>query len=247
MPRQARIYSEIGLYHIILRGIDRSVLFNSDEDKLFFISRLRIYSSPEFQIHCYCLMDNHVHLLIKSGQVSLFIKRITISYAKYFNHKYLRTGHLFEDRFKSEVIEENNHLIQCIRYILQNPLKAGIISQCAMYKWSSYSSYYSKEPDFIYSDIIKTIFEDILDFREYMNEPSELIFTDVEKNIKLNDFELNKLFRLLLNERNINSLSKMEIRDIIDRMKREVNMTMTQFARVSGLSYGTVKMINKLK
>ena len=142
MARQARQKSEAGIYHIILRGSNRQILFEDEEDFSKFKSLLSFYKKRcGFALYGYCLMDNHIHLLMKEAEnpAVLFIngkeiefgpgesletifKRIGVSYVGYFNRKYKRTGHLFQDRFKSEPIDTDAYLLMALRYIHRNPV-----------------------------------------------------------------------------------------------------------------------------
>ncbi|SDD78590.1 hypothetical protein SPACI_042220 [Sporomusa acidovorans DSM 3132] len=113
----------------MIRGNERRDIFLDDEDKLTFIDFLYSKKSDEgCLLYAYCLMDNHVHLVIKEGGsgIAKLMKRIGTSYVKYFNQKYQRVGHLFQDRYKSENIENNTYFLTVIRYVHQNPEKAGI-------------------------------------------------------------------------------------------------------------------------
>ncbi|MBR6220997.1 MAG: transposase [Clostridia bacterium] len=145
MPRQAREFSESGYMHLIARGIGRQALFEEDEDYEFYLSILRRFCRETGIAVCaYCLMENHVHLLVhdEKEQVPILMKKLGVSYSGYFNKKYERVGHLFQDRYLSEAIKDDAHLLTVVRYILNNPLKAGI---CAArdYPWSSYALFAS--------------------------------------------------------------------------------------------------------
>lgn len=143
MPRNARQLSKTGIYHIMLRGNERRDIFLEDADKLTFIDFLYAKKSDEgCLLYAYCLMDNHVHIVVKEGcnGIAKLMKRIGTSYVKYFNQKYQRVGHLFQDRYKSETIESDSYFLTVIRYIHQNPEKAGI-DRSEAYKWSSYQAY----------------------------------------------------------------------------------------------------------
>lgn len=148
MPRTVRKSSEFGYYHLIARGNGSQVLFTDDADRFFYLSLLQ-ESAAEFQITvcAYCLMSNHIHLLVfdKGPAHSSFMRKIDSSYAAYFNQKYQRSGHLFQDRYKSEAVEDETYLLTVFRYILNNPQKAGICP-AADYKWSSYRLYGKKDP-----------------------------------------------------------------------------------------------------
>jgi putative transposase len=155
MSRQARQRSESGIYHIIMRGINKQIIFEDDEDREKFIGYLQYYKNiASYTIYGYCLMDNHIHLLIKEGKepIGHTMKRIGVSYVAWYNRKYDRIGHLFQDRFKSEVVETDKYLLTVLRYIHQNPVKAGKEKSVENYKWSSYAEYIDK------SKIIETSF-----------------------------------------------------------------------------------------
>ena len=143
MPRAAREKSESGYYHVILRGIGKQILFEDDEDNERFLSTVQRYRMElGFELVAYCLMENHVHLLLRDtkDQLNLIMKKIAGSYAYYFNHKNDRSGHLFQDRFGSEAVEDDDYLLTVIRYIHRNPEKAGI-AKAGEYRWSSYDAY----------------------------------------------------------------------------------------------------------
>ena len=110
MPRSARKKSESGIYHIMLRGINKQQIFEDKEDSERFLETLYKYKKQcEYEIYAYCLMGNHLHILLKEGKedLTLMLKRIAGSYVYWYNWKYHRSGHLFQDRFKSEPVEDN--------------------------------------------------------------------------------------------------------------------------------------------
>ena len=140
MPRLPRQKSESGIYHIMLRGINQQTIFEDEEDYLKFIETLKEYKAVSgYKVFAYCLMSNHIHILIKveKEDLDLIMKRIGGSYVYWYNWKYYRKGHLFQDRFKSEVVEDDAYFLTVLRYIHQNPVKAGIIKNIDQYKYSS--------------------------------------------------------------------------------------------------------------
>ncbi len=164
MPRHQRLRSESKIYHIMVRGNERKRIYLDEEDKNRYVETLAritghslraekearrgcpaFYSEREktSYIYAYCLMDNHAHLLINEGndEISRIMKRIGTSYVNYFNKKYERVGHLFQDRFRSEAIGDGNYLLSAARYIHNNPVKAGIVRKASDYPWSSYNQY----------------------------------------------------------------------------------------------------------
>ena len=148
MPRHPRKKSESGYAHLIVRGIGKQVLFEEEWDYRHFLRILeRFCLETDVKVCAYCLMENHVHLLVCSdgGQIPIFMKKLGVSYSYYFNKKYERSGHLFQDRYLSEPIEDDRYLMTAFRYILNNPRKAGICP-AADYPWSSYSLYEKSVP-----------------------------------------------------------------------------------------------------
>ena len=138
MPRQPRTSSGTGIYHVMLRGINRQDIFEEQEDYQQFLIRLQNLVDPiddngehipsYFHVYAYCLMSNHVHLLLRerTESISISLKRLTVSYAAYYNKRYQRVGHLFQDRFKSEPVNDIEYFVNLLRYVYQNPVKAGI-------------------------------------------------------------------------------------------------------------------------
>lgn len=154
MPRQGRIQSGTGVYHVMMRGINRQQIFESEEDNrhmLYILSDLHLQYSPEgtplpsatCTIYAYCLMGNHFHLPIqeRAWTIGEIIKSLASSYVYYFNKKYQRIGHIFQDRFKSEPVNDMSYFVTLLRYIHHNPVKAGIVSDARDYPWSSWCEY----------------------------------------------------------------------------------------------------------
>ncbi len=164
MPRIARIKGEFSTYHVIMRGNERKNIFISDDDKARFLDTLkRMKDKYNYKIVAYCLMDNHVHLLINDNgnDISKILKSINVSYVYYFNHVYKRTGHLFQDRFRSELIDNDNYLLVVSAYIHNNPVKAGIVDSPEKYKWSSYKFFIGAKEDneeFVETERILSLF-----------------------------------------------------------------------------------------
>jgi REP element-mobilizing transposase RayT len=144
MPRQAREKDKFCIYHVIQRGNNKGEIFIADRDRGKFIEILaRMKSKYNFLVYAYCLMSNHIHLVIddNGNDISRLIKSVNVSYALYFNKKYKRVGHLFQDRFKSEIITNDRYLLQVSKYIHNNPVKANMVIAPEEYYWSSYNIY----------------------------------------------------------------------------------------------------------
>jgi putative transposase len=140
MPRRARQVAGSGIYHVMLRGVNRDVIFLEDEDRERFLFALKAAKdASECKALAYCLMDNHVHLVLRSGiePIGSTVRRFGVRYAGWFNRKYDRVGHLFQDRFKSVPVDEDAHFITLMRYVWNNPVEAGLVEQPEEYRWSS--------------------------------------------------------------------------------------------------------------
>ncbi len=145
MPRTARKRSSRQIYHVMLRGINKQQIFYDKEDCQFFISLLNRYKEKcGYQLYAYCLMGNHVHLLIQEGNavpLGDVFRHIGSAFVYWYNIKYERTGHLFQDRYKSEPVEDEAYLLTVFRYILMNPVRAGLCSRAEQYPYSSAGEY----------------------------------------------------------------------------------------------------------
>jgi putative transposase len=130
MPRKSRIDAPGALHHVIIRGIERSRIFKDVQDYEDFISRLALIMS-ETATPCYAwaLLGNHAHLLLRSGRVPLssFMRRLLTGYAQQFNRRHHRSGHLFQNRYKSFLCEEHPYLLELVRYIHLNPIRGGAV------------------------------------------------------------------------------------------------------------------------
>lgn len=144
MSRRTREVSPTGIYHVMHRGVGKQIIFESKEDYKFYLKKLKINKELlNIEIIAYCLMDNHVHLLIRTedcSRVSNLMQRLGTSYAEYYNGKYTHSGHVFQGRYACEIVKDEIYLMTCIRYIHNNPVKAGVSTR-EMYKWSSYIEY----------------------------------------------------------------------------------------------------------
>jgi len=143
VARKPRNFYAGGLYHIICRGNNASYIFQKDEDKSKFLELVQRYKKRYgFILYAFVIMDNHVHMLVKQQEVLLskIMQGILQVYTQYFNKKYKRSGHVFEQRFKAIHCDEDIYLLSLIRYIHQNPIRANIRSGFD-YRWSSHRIY----------------------------------------------------------------------------------------------------------
>jgi REP element-mobilizing transposase RayT len=146
--RRARITYQGAFHHAMNRGHDGLKVFNKDEDKEFFLKLLSEYAaSLKIRILAYCLLDNHYHLVIQnsSGRMSDFFKQVNGQFGSYYRRIYKGRGYVFQDRFKSRVIQDDSYLLMVIGYVLNNPIRAGLVDNFLDYKWSSANLYFQKK------------------------------------------------------------------------------------------------------
>jgi putative transposase len=154
MARPLRIEYPGAFYHVMHRGNAGSDIFKSIKDRETFLEYIgKAVERYELKIHTYCLMKNHYHILLETPQPNLSqaIKWINVSYATYFNRKRGRSGHLFQGRFKSILVDADEYLKHLSRYIHLNPVRAKLVERCQDYRWSSYPAYggYINAPEWL--------------------------------------------------------------------------------------------------
>ena len=164
--RKLREWYPNAMYHITSRGNRRNDIFRDNEDYQVYITILKEaieFLDNQYEIICYCLMTNHVHLQVqtKEKHIKYLMMRVNRFYAKYFNNKYNYVGHLFQARYGSELIEEDRYVLELSRYIHLNPVRANMIKKPEDYKWSSYCMYIGNEKEeFVCSNRILSYFKD---------------------------------------------------------------------------------------
>ncbi len=159
MPRPLRIEFPGAIYHVFSRGNDKKDIFFSDEDRELFLAALdEACLLFDVSIHSYCLMSNHIHLLLETKQANLshFMKRLLGVYTIRFNRTHKRVGHLFQGRYRAHLVDRDEYLLQVSRYIHLNPVKAGMIDVPEVYAWSSLKFYISslEAPRFLDKNLI---------------------------------------------------------------------------------------------
>ena len=250
MPRQARIKSKTGIYHVIVRGISQQNIFHDDEDYRRYLDLLdRVKKNCGFKLYGYCLMENHVHLLIQEFQdeLSLVMKRVGIGYAWWYNWKYNRTGHVFQDRFKSECVEDDTYLLTVTRYIQQNPVKAGMVTRPDLHRWNSCRIYYGESEypkgltdcTFVLGLFSNQSEKAKLNFKNFMEVKNSDTCLEDYVQLRLSDKDFLKEIELLLEGRGVSILRQIgnQERDVIlGKMKAINGATIRQISRVTGLS-----------
>ena len=144
MPRQSRIDTPGALHHIIVRGIERRKIFKDDQDRYNFIDRLgNILEQTQTGCFAWALIPNHFHLLLRTGSdpVATVMRRLLTGHAIYFNRRHRRHGHLFQNRYKSILCQQDAYLLELVRYIHLNPLRAKLVKdmdQLGKYRFSGH-------------------------------------------------------------------------------------------------------------
>ena len=247
MSRGARKLSSTGIYHVMLRGINKQRIFEDIEDCEKFLDILaECKQISGFSIYAYCLMSNHVHLLIKEGpeKPEHIFKRIGVRYVYWYNRKYNRNGHLFQDRFKSEPVNDDSYLMTVIRYIHQNPIKAGLCDDILQYPYSSYMSYLRPEEkhltdtDFVLSIMGK---DEFVKFNLAQNDDTCL--EQREMAFRLNDEQLSELLYKVTKCRNTAEFQALDItnRDKYIKRLRSEGLSIREVSRITGVSIGIVR------
>ena len=250
MPRHERVISKSGYYHIMLRGNERRNIFLDDEDKNRFIETIKEKKKEDrFYLQAICLMDNHIHMMISEGteNISQVVKRITVSYVHYFNKKYKRVGHLFQDRYKSEAVEEDDYVLALARYIHQNPVKAGIVERVEDYKWSSYNGYINKNAyisKMIDTEMILGLFsedekEAVKKLREYTNKSYNEPFMDLPEEKSDDEGKEKELYQAMLAESD-------NIDEIIREFRKRTGLSIRKIAEITGLNKDKINRIIRI-
>lgn len=245
MPRISRQKSESGYYHVILRGVNRQDLFFDDEDRVKILECLeRFQKETHVQINAYCLMSNHIHLLVKaSDELSLLVKKVASSYVYYFNRKYDRIGHLFQDRFRSEVIDTDAYLLTVYRYILQNPEKAGIC-KAEEYPWSSWKAMEGQKS---ICDI--TQMQEIAGSRqllkEYVLQKNDDVCLEAETSHSLTDTEALEVALRITDGENPQKIAgyEKEKRDELLLKLKKAGLSIRQISRLTGINRNTIQRV----
>lgn len=213
MPRMARRDLATSFFHVMVQGIKKEYIFNREEEKEKYLHILNKYKDKcNVELLCYCIMDNHAHLLLyteKIEDMSKFMHFINSSYSVYYNKRNSRVGYVFRDRYKSEPIYKESYVFKCINYIHLNPVKAGIVKDAKEYVYSSCEQYLNNEgiaknrilKDVLGIDDYSEIFNIITPNRYFLDinidEEEKIKFLveeyQKEKNTNLNSIKENKL------------------------------------------------------
>jgi REP element-mobilizing transposase RayT len=163
MARPLRIEYPGAVYHVTSRGNARNKIFSDDQDREIFLSIFgAVVKRYNWLCHAYCLMDNHYHFMIETPDANLSIgmRQLNGIYTQKYNRRYHKPGHIFQGRFKAILVQKENYLLELCRYVVLNPVRAGVAAKPEAWRWSSYQSTTGlrKEPDYLTTDWILGLF-----------------------------------------------------------------------------------------
>lgn len=247
MPRIPRRFSEYGYMHLMFKGVNGQIIFEERGDYVYFLNLLKKTGiAQDVKICAYCLMGNHVHLLVydKDKRTPDFMRQLCRTYSLYFNNKYQRKGPLYQNRYTSKPIESENYLLKVFHYILNNPQKAGIC-QAAEYPWSSYEKY--GHPN---SFVDTLVLKELIGSREEYEDFIASDFTDAEDPTTFmaytKDDEWAKRIihdHLRLSSGTILQTYNIEARNEALKLLKEKGLTVRQIERLTGINRNIIQRV----
>ncbi len=249
MSRTARKKSDSGVYHVVLRDINKQTIFYDDEDREVFLNRIKQAKvKHRFNLYSFCLMGNHVHLLIREKEATIgrIMQFLLASYVFWYNSKYERIENLFQDRFKSEPIDGDSYLLCALRYIHQNPLKAGLVQEVGAYRWSSYGAYLSDKENMVDTELVLSMLQGREQYIKFMQTAEENTFLEPTERFRISDEKLIKEIKQRLRIEGLDefySLTRQELTERIEKIYEIEGSNPYQISRVTGVSMGIIRII----
>ncbi|MBR3674389.1 MAG: transposase [Clostridia bacterium] len=248
MPRHARKDLVSNYVHIMAQGINKEYIFQDDSCKKKYWDLLQKKKS-DFNINLisYCIMDNHVHLVIyykEVDELSMFMKKINTAYAKWYNNKKERVGYVFRDRYKSEQIFDFHYLYSCIIYVHNNPVKAKIVDKPEQYKYSSYNAFLS-DSYILKSKVLELLNLDLEQFKNIFIKSKNLDF------YSFRGISPQKVIKSYLKVNNIENIkeiiSKKHVKELAILLKEKSKLSYNEIADLLGISRKTLyRIMNNL-
>lgn len=252
MSRTARQRSRSGIYHVTIRGINKQDIFLDDEDSLFYLNNLRrLRTEVGCTVFGYCLMSNHIHLLVREHEeqrVSKLMHRLGTVFAQWYNEKYQRVGHVFQGRYHSSAVEDDAYLLTVLHYIHYNPIKAQVTDRCGAYHFTSYHAYAGGEDPFGIAevDLVTRIAGGVKEVIRLFNSPaSELVDPRKEREQDIDEHARVALNTLLLGRtpEELLALTRPERNKILVQLKQTSGLTLRQLSSFIGLSPSAIARI----
>ena len=249
MPRTARKKSETDTYHVMLRGTNQQQIFEDDEDREKFLEILDTCKAASgFELFAYCLMGNHVHLLMRTKNENLdkIFKRIGARYVYWYNWKYQRSGHLFQDRFRSEPINNDRSLLAVLRYIHQNPLKVKLCDTLKEYQWSSYHEYIGSSISNLVDTRLLLEMTELDEFIRFNNTTNSDVFLEnTTMSFRYSDAEVKELMRKICDRDTVEAFLELSsnVRDASIKKLYAAGVSIRHMSRLTGVSKGIIERI----
>lgn len=251
MPRNAREQCESKIYHIFIRGVGRQLIFEDDQDRNMFLELIARFRPEACRLFAWALMGNHAHMIIQGDMecVSPFMQKLETTYSGYFNRRHDRAGHLFQGRFGSEGIKDEQQLLTALRYVHQNPLRAGMSDSCD-YMWSSYREYISgsgRSPAICDVSFVLGLLGNRGLFEQFHREGETASLMDIDDSQyryeRMSDAQALRIAQHALGEDRIDSLAGClrADRDAKLRLLKEVGLSIRQIARLTGIGRGIIQ------
>lgn len=246
--RKARVQSNTDIYHVMIQGVNKHLLFEDNEDRDYFICVMKkVKIKYSFELYAYCLMDNHVHFLIKATKPDLadIMKSIQVRYYHWFHKKYDYEGHLFNGRYKSIPVESQPYFQKLISYIHINPVKAGMCKSSIDYNYSSIRDYEYYSIDLVSVDKGLLIFgtSDVKQILDYIVNESDFVCMDVKEKLFSDNDAIAKI-KSILHNLSASEFSKLKGETLKKALKaiKDVGITIAQLRRFTGMPFAVLNM-----
>ena len=222
MSRIPRNYIKTSFFHVITQGINKSYIFERAEDIKYYIKIMyQLTQEQKIKIIGYCIMSNHAHMLIEREEVkelTKYMQKLNTKYGKYYNKKYNRVGYVFRDRYRAQGIYTEKYLYNCLRYIYNNPVKAGICKNAEDYPYSNYKKIDGElDEDYTFIDI---------------EDDDKNIGEIIKKFLKENEMELTDLKR-----------EKRKLKELVIILKKQYNISLRNIAKELHMGRETLRKL----
>lgn len=254
MPRIARKNLDSGFFHVMAQGIKKEKIFYKDEYKEKYIQLMKFFSKKqEINLVSYCVMNNHVHIIIYTKDIkelTKFMERLNTTYAINYNKLENRVGYVFRNRFESKLLYNQDYLTKCIKYVHMNPVKAGIVKKEKDYLYSSYNDYINKN-GIVTKELLDKIFNSNYNYlKNFLKiEYKEELFEDFEKE-EISIEEINKKIKTFIKKEEITIEELREDKRLIKKFYNSLKIkpSKAELARQIGMTREKLsKILNDYK
>ena len=254
MARQARQRSETDIYHVMMRGNNKEYIFASAEAKAYFLEVLfKVEAEERLDVVAWCLMDNHVHLLVKVPfeDFERVLKRLNVSFAFYYHKVNKTVGHVFQDRFKSVPVEGDESVVNNVRYIHNNPVEAKMVDRAMAYKWSSYNTFIAEPRNETMVMVKSLIGASTRRFNKFHSIEDGGIYLDIkEVQEALKEKAAQKAIVRVCKKHGVIDYKEIQgnkriLQEIVKEVASDSHLSGRKIAHLLGLSEGTVRRIRE--